>query len=224
MRQKLRQEARRPSTQWHVRGATPRERRGDLVGAEPGPGPGRPRRAAVQRVQVCARRPGQPCRAGRHGRIPVGGHAGPLHRAVGADGTYLPGPAGGRGHHLAMRSRHRRGPDQASRPPPAGLGLENSAWSATTWATPPSPSLSISFQGWAAGSFRLRSPALAAGLAGCNHRPPWPPAARLWITGPTGCSRCTPGGNGVQPARGRGAISAGTGCSGCTRTVEETTQ
>jgi hypothetical protein len=52
---------------------TPRERRGDLLGAQPGPGPGRPRRAAVQRVQVRARRPGQPRRAGRHGRLPVGG-------------------------------------------------------------------------------------------------------------------------------------------------------
>jgi hypothetical protein len=36
-------------------------------------------------------------RAGRHGRVPVGGHAGPLHRAGGADGPHLPGPAAGRG-------------------------------------------------------------------------------------------------------------------------------
>src|SRR6266516_3949479 len=36
----------------------PRERRGDLLGAQSGPGPGRPGRAAIQRVQVRARRPG----------------------------------------------------------------------------------------------------------------------------------------------------------------------
>jgi len=62
--------------------------------------------------------------AGWHRRVPVGRDAGPLHRAVGADGPHLPGPAGGRGHHLAVRPGHRRGPDQASRPPPAGLGPE----------------------------------------------------------------------------------------------------
>jgi hypothetical protein len=51
------------------------------------------RGAAVHRVQVRARRPGQPRMAGRHRRIPLSGHAGQLHRAVGADGTHLPGPA-----------------------------------------------------------------------------------------------------------------------------------
>jgi hypothetical protein len=43
------------------------------------------------------RRPGQPRSAGRHGLVPVGGHAGPLDPAVGAGGTHLPGPASGRG-------------------------------------------------------------------------------------------------------------------------------
>jgi Helix-turn-helix domain len=32
--------------------AAPGERRGDLLGAEPGPGPGRSQRAAIQRLQV----------------------------------------------------------------------------------------------------------------------------------------------------------------------------
>jgi len=77
MRQKLRQEARRPPTWQHVSGATPDERRGDLVGAGPGPDPSRPGRAAVHRVQVRARRPGQPRRTRRHRRVPLGGHAGP---------------------------------------------------------------------------------------------------------------------------------------------------
>lgn len=45
--QALRQEAGQPSTEQHVWRATPRERRGDLLGGEPGPGPGRPGRAAV---------------------------------------------------------------------------------------------------------------------------------------------------------------------------------
>jgi hypothetical protein len=31
----------------------------------------------------------------------------------------LPGPAGGRGHHPILRPGHRRGTDQARRPPPA---------------------------------------------------------------------------------------------------------
>ena len=124
MRQKLRQEAGRPSADQHVQGGEPRERRGDLLGAESGPGPGRSWLAAVQRVQVRARRPGQPRNAGRHGGVPLGGHAGPLHRAVGADGAHLLRPAGGRGHNHAMRPGHRRGPDQARRPPHARLGLE----------------------------------------------------------------------------------------------------
>src|SRR5215472_16138664 len=49
----------------HGRGATPGERLGDLVGAAPGPGPCRPRRAAVYCVQVRARRPSRLRRAGR---------------------------------------------------------------------------------------------------------------------------------------------------------------
>src|SRR6266576_1941144 len=52
MRQKLRQETGPPSTGQHLSGATPRERRGDLLGAEPGPGPSRSQRPAIQRVQV----------------------------------------------------------------------------------------------------------------------------------------------------------------------------
>src|SRR5260370_9846926 len=39
-----------------------RERRSDLLGAQPGPGPGGSWRPAVQRVQVRARRPCQPRR------------------------------------------------------------------------------------------------------------------------------------------------------------------
>ena len=41
MRQKLRQGTRRSTTGQHGRGATPGERRGDLLGAAPGPGPDR---------------------------------------------------------------------------------------------------------------------------------------------------------------------------------------
>ncbi len=50
--------------------------------------------------------------------------------------------------------------------------------------------LSTSSQGWASGAPRLRSRALTARLTGCDHRTPLLPAARLWITGPTGCSGC----------------------------------
>jgi hypothetical protein len=46
---------------------------------------------------------------------------------------------------------------------------------------------------------------VTAGLTGCNHRTPLPPAARLWITGPAGCSRHA---DGVQPAPSRGAAVA----------------
>ena len=73
------------------------ERRGDFLGAQPGTGPSRPRRPALQRLQVCARRPGQPCWARRDRRVPVGGHARPLHRPVRAHRAHLPGPARGRG-------------------------------------------------------------------------------------------------------------------------------
>ena len=41
MRQKLRQKARRPTTGQRGRGVAPGECRGNLVGAAPGPGPGR---------------------------------------------------------------------------------------------------------------------------------------------------------------------------------------
>jgi hypothetical protein len=41
---------------------------------------------------------------------------------------------------------------------------------------------------------------------GCTRRSPLPPAARLWITGPTGCSSCA-------PSRERGATGAPTGCN-----------
>jgi hypothetical protein len=63
---------RRPTTGRHGRGATPGKRRGDLLGAEPGPGPGRPWRAAVHRVKVRARRPSRPHRAGQHASVPLG--------------------------------------------------------------------------------------------------------------------------------------------------------
>jgi len=57
------------------------------------------------------------------------------------------------------------------------------------------------FRGLGIGSPRVRSRTLMAGMAGCNHRTPLLPAARLWITGPTGCSSCIPG-------RERGATRA----------------
>jgi hypothetical protein len=44
------------------------------------------------------------------------------------------------------------------------------------------------------------------GWRGAIAAPRLPPAARLWITGPTGCSRCA-------PSRERGATSAPTGCN-----------
>ena len=43
---------------------------------------------------------------------------------------------------------------------------------------------------------------------GCNRRTSLPPAARLWITGPTGCSSCT--------SHRNGGTGAPTGRSGCT--------
>ena len=80
------------------------------------------------------------------------------------------------------------------------------------------------FRGWASGSPRPRSRALTARLTGCTHRTPLPPAARLWITGPRGAAVAPRAGNGVQPARRRGATGAATGCSSCTRTVQGTVQ
>jgi hypothetical protein len=73
MRQKLRQIAGRPSAGSTGEGRRPGERRGDLPGAQLGPGPGRPGRAAVECVQVRPRRLGQPRPAGRHRRVPGGG-------------------------------------------------------------------------------------------------------------------------------------------------------
>jgi hypothetical protein len=55
------------------------------------------------------------------------------------------------------------------------------------------------------GNRARRGRAVTAGLTGCNHRTPLPPAARLWITGPAGCSRHA---DGVQPAPSRGAAVA----------------
>lgn len=54
-------------------------------------------------MQVRPRRAGQPRRAGWYRRIPVGGHARPLHRSVRADRPHLPGPAGGRGSQGPLR-------------------------------------------------------------------------------------------------------------------------
>ena len=84
------------------------------------------------------------------------------------------------------------------------------------------PSSTTSSQGWPPGSPRPRSRTLRAGLAGCNHRTPLLAAARLWITGRRGAAVAPRAGNGVQPARRRGATGAVTGCSGCTRTVQGT--
>ncbi len=71
------------------------------------------------------------------------------------------------------------------------------------------------FRGWASGSPRPRSRELAAGgLTGCNHRTPSPPAARLWITRPTGRSSCT-------PSPERGATGAPTGCNWRTNGVQQ---
>src|SRR6266566_6040560 len=70
MRHKLRQGPERPLITMLPSGAVLHECRSDLVGAQPGPGSGRPPRPAIQRVQVRARRPGQSCRAGRSGAFP----------------------------------------------------------------------------------------------------------------------------------------------------------
>ena len=86
--------------------------------------PSRPRRAAVHRVQVRPRRPGQPGRPGRHRRVPVGGHAGPLHRAVRAHSVHLPGPAASPRRHLALQSRASSRRDQARRPAATRRGPE----------------------------------------------------------------------------------------------------
>ena len=162
-------------------------------------------RAAVHRVQVRARRPGQPRRAGRHGRVPVGGHAGPLYRAVRADGPHLPGPTRGRGHHRTVRPRHRRGPDQARRPPPAGLGLEPQPGPDDLDAAAVAV-LEHQFSALGARLAAAAQPGADGQAPGCHHRTPVPPAARLWITGPAGCNRCT-------RCRERGATGAPTGCN-----------
>ena len=70
MRHKLRQGPERPLITMLRSGAVLHECRSDLVGAQPGPGSGRPPRPAIQRVQVRARRPGQSCRAGGSGAFP----------------------------------------------------------------------------------------------------------------------------------------------------------
>jgi hypothetical protein len=59
----------------------------------------------------------------------------------------------------------------------------------------------LEHQGWSPGSPRPRSRALTAGLAGCNHRTPLLAAARLWITGPAGCSLCSHGVQRLHPNR-----------------------
>jgi Helix-turn-helix domain len=93
---------------------------------------------ALNLAPVPADRGGQPSSACKFVLVGLANHAGPdgtgafpsvatLVRYTGlSERTVrtLPGPAGGRGHHLAVRPGHRGGPDQADRPPPAGLGLE----------------------------------------------------------------------------------------------------
>ena len=91
---------------------------------------------ALNLAPVLADRGGQPSSACKFVLVGLANHAGPdgtgafpsvatLVRYTGLSErtvcTRL-GPTGGRGH-LTVRSRHRRGPDQAARPPPAGLGI-----------------------------------------------------------------------------------------------------
>jgi hypothetical protein len=82
MRPELSPEAGSRTARWRAFQAVPGERRGDLPGAQPRPGPRRSRRAAVHRLQVRPRRPGQPRRAERHRSIPIGRHTGPLRLPV----------------------------------------------------------------------------------------------------------------------------------------------
>lgn len=196
MRQKLRQEARRPSTGQHGCGATHRERRGNLLGAEPRPGPGRPWRPAVECVQVL---------------VGLANHAGPdgtgafpsvatlvrytglsertvrtcLDQLAAADiiAPCDPGIVAAR-----IKRADRR---------PQGWDL-NLSLVRDDLAAPSSPYWSISSQGWALGSPRP----LTVRLAGCTHRIPLPPTARLWMTGPTGCSFTPEPGTGCNQRAG----------------------
>ena len=82
----------------------------------------RPAGAGGHPVRASTRRPGNHAGPGGTGAFPSVATLVRLYRAVGAHGPYLPGPAGGRGHHRTLRPGHRRGADQARRSPPAGPG------------------------------------------------------------------------------------------------------
>src|SRR5690348_18449142 len=93
---------------------------------------------ALNLAPVPADRRGQPSSACKLVLVGLANHAGPdgtgafpsaatLVRYTGLSERTVRtclGPAGDRGHHLAVRPGHRRGPDQAGRPPPGGLELE----------------------------------------------------------------------------------------------------
>jgi helix-turn-helix protein len=205
MRQKLRQKARRPSAEQHARGVTPGERRGDLLGAEPGPGPSRPRR--------------QPSSACKFVLVGLANHAGPDGTGAFPSGATLVRYTGlsERTVRTCLDQLQAEGiiwpcdPDiaaarikRADRRPQGwdfNLSLARDDLNAAAVAASSSSS-----QGWAPGSPGLRSPALTASLTGCNHRTRLPPAARLWITGRAGCCSCT-------PRRELGATCAPTGCN-----------
>ncbi len=123
------------------------------------------------------------------------------------------------GHHLAVRPGHRRGPDQASRPPPARLGLDpdlvRHGLDDAALAV-----LEHHFPGQAARLAAAGQPGADGRPDGCTHRTPLLAAARLRITRPAGCSGCTRTVQGTVPgtrrprARARGvrpqpALAAG---------------
>jgi hypothetical protein len=87
---------------------------------------------ALNLALVPADRGGQPSSACKFVLLGLANRAGPdgtgafpsvatLVRYIGLSErpVHLPGPAGGRGHHLAVRPGNRCGPDQVGRPPPA---------------------------------------------------------------------------------------------------------
>jgi len=96
------------------------------------PGPGRPRRGAVQRVQVRDHRRRQPRRTDGTGVFPSVAMLIRYTGAVGADGTHLPGTDWRpRASHSAIPKSSwpgSSGPAAARR-----TGIWSWAWSATTW-------------------------------------------------------------------------------------------
>ena len=170
MRQKLETGGWAASADQHVQEGEPRERRGDLVGAESGPGPGRSWLAAIQRVQVRAGRPGQPRNAGRHGAFPsvatLVRYTGLSERTVrtcldrlAVEGTITPCDPGIIAARIKRADRRPQGWDLNLSPGPPRPGRRRLA------------ALAHQFPGLGGRFAAAAQPALTARLTGCNHRP-----------------------------------------------------